>query len=111
MQGNTGELVSSLFSADSLNFEIALQKAISANNTTEEELAKVAGVSSISVDELRDEDKRPEIDVDRLQKLAAALQAPVPLFVGKGVTALLERRSNPAASEKNFTSCSGQQKG
>ncbi|MGE6742407.1 hypothetical protein ACQKGC_19225 [Allorhizobium pseudoryzae] len=98
VQGNTGELVSSLFSADSLTFEIALQKAIAANNTTEEELAKAAGISSIWIDELHDEDRRPEIDVDGLQKLAAALQAPVPLFVGKAVTALLERRSKPAAS-------------
>lgn len=98
VQGNTGELVSSLFSADSLTFEIALQKAISANNTTEEELAKAAGISSIWIDELHDDDKRPEIDVEGLQKLAAALQAPVPLFVGKAVTALLERGSKPAAS-------------
>jgi hypothetical protein len=98
VQGNTGELVSSLFSADSLTFEIALQKAISANNTTEEVLAKAAGISSIWIDELHDEGKRPEIDVDGLQKLAAALQAPVPLFVGKAVTALLERRSKPPAS-------------
>lgn len=104
VQGNTGELVSSLFSADSLTFEIALQKAISARNTTEEELAKAGGISSIWIGELHDEGKRPEIDVDGLQKLAAALQAPVPLFVGKGVTALLERRSKPAASDKNFTS-------
>lgn len=100
VQDNLGELVSSLFSADSLTFEIALQKAISASSKTEDELAKAAGLSSVWIEELSDEGKRPEIDVDGLQKLATALEAPVPLFVGKAVTALLERRSKPAAIEE-----------
>lgn len=96
VQGNVGELVSSLFSADSLTFEIALQKAISANNTTEEELAEAGGISTIWIAELIDEGMRPEIDIDGFQRLAIAINAPVPLFVGKAVAAVLERRSKPA---------------
>ncbi|MEH0074797.1 hypothetical protein V6L76_07705 [Pannonibacter sp. Pt2] len=97
VQGNPGELASSLFAADSLTFETALQKAISANYTTIGELAQAAGVSSIWIEELQDTSKLPEINLDGLQKLASALQAPVPLFAGRAVAALLERRSKPAA--------------
>lgn len=92
VQANLGELVSTLFSADSLTFEIALQKAISARNTTEDELAEEAGRSSNWIKELYDGETHPDIDIDNLQRLGTALEAPVPVFVGKAVAALLERR-------------------
>lgn len=99
VQGNLGELVSSLFSADSLTFEIALQKAISASNTTESQLASATGLVTSWIEDLSNDQKSPVIDIDGLQRLALALKAPVPLFVGKAVTALLERLSTRGAQQ------------
>jgi hypothetical protein len=89
---NQTELMFSLFTAESLSFESALQKAIAAAEGGETGLSERAGVEKSWLEKLTAVDASPDINLTALESLSGALGAPMPIFVGKAVTALLSRR-------------------
>ncbi|CAN7733067.1 hypothetical protein LJR010_006042 [Ensifer adhaerens] len=101
---NHTELMFSLFSAQSLSFEAALQKAIAATGEGEQVLGEQGGNSEDWLKKLLSVDAVMDIDIVALEKLSRTLGAPTPLFVGKAVTALLSRRETPAQQLETLTS-------
>lgn len=88
------DLVLSAFLSESLSFEAALKKATSALEKTTSDLATEGGLSVSWMRDLADPDVCAPIDLPALQRLADLLEVPVPLFVGRAVSALLERQLN-----------------
>ena len=86
------DVIYSLFSADSLPFEAALAKALETTSQSGDALAQEANVDRSFVEQLLSSDGFLGVDVAALERLAIALKAPVPMFVGKAVMAILARR-------------------
>lgn len=61
-------------------------------------LADQAGLEKAWLEKLLSAEVVIEVDVPALEALAQALGAPVPLFVGRAVTALLSRREHLATN-------------
>ena len=92
-----GSSMHSIFGATNLDFVSALQKAIAIAGSNTAELAARADVSEQWLGQLAAPGEEAEVDLLALERLAKALSAPHPLFVGKAVTDLLSRR-RPAAA-------------
>lgn len=86
------DVIHSLFNADSLPFEAALAKALETTSRNREKLVEEADVDPDFVEKLLSPSSVPDVDAAALERLAVALEAPVPVFVGKAVTAILSRR-------------------
>lgn len=93
---DAAEIVHSLFNADSVPFEAALSKALGMLSRSRAELLQQARVSDQFVELLLSPDQGLEVDVEALERLAVALKAPIPVFVGKAVMAVLGRRDRLA---------------
>ncbi|MGV3576323.1 MAG: hypothetical protein ACO1O4_14445 [Devosia sp.] len=89
---NVSDVIRSLFNSDSLPFEVALTKALKTTTSGGDEPLQQAGIDPRFVEELLSPNGSVDVDVAKLERLAVALQAPVPIFVGKAVTAILTRR-------------------
>lgn len=90
------ELMYSLFSAESLSFEAALQKAIAATDADAQTLGEQTGLTGDWIERLLTADAVIDIDLNALERLSQVLGAPAPIFVGKAVTVLLSRRQQSA---------------
>lgn len=91
-------LIAGLFTAESLTFESALERAIAVTVGSSDALAAQAGLERDWLEQLLSADVVIKIDVPALEAISQALGAPVPLFVGRAVTALLSRRENLATN-------------
>lgn len=90
-------LIAELFSDQPVSFEAALDRALVIVGGSRESVCSEAGCSVNWFELLLDAESHVQIDLAALSKLASVLGAPVPLFVGRAVTALLSRQERLGA--------------
>lgn len=89
---NLEATMDAIFTASNMDFQSALKKALEAIKISPAELARSANVSEQFIAQLVSSDEAAPVEIDALERLALALKAPVPTFVGKAATDLLSRR-------------------
>lgn len=92
-ESDLADTACALFTASNLDFNSALQKTMRAANLDVDALSIKANVSAGWLKELLTKEQTAELDLNGLQSVAAALLAPIPLFVGKAVQDLLSRKA------------------